>query len=275
MSVDDWRAMVPRYVLLVFLMITYSSATSIVAKLEKHRIILAADTRQDRLGTLSGKSHHAFHDDGCKILPLGASAIGVSGNVDYKKNDPSDEVPDWDALSDARAAYALHGQDLQAMGDDWARRGAVHYNTFYVFALSRVRELARINSDRVLLDAFFVGWEAPNAPIIIWEKVYLDENSLPVVRTSSQKLSYRGLPYTTNLTTQQLIEGDSDRTRTIAARWKLESLKIAEGDRDWRSVEFVVKATGEYEESVGQRVNVLEIRSSSQAKWLQNFTCPK
>jgi hypothetical protein len=132
MNVDDWKAMVPRYVLLVFLMITYSSATSVVAKPEKHRIILAADTRQDRLDTLSGKSHQAFHDDGCKILPLDASASGVSGNMDYKRNDPSDGVPDWDALSDARAAYALPKQDLQAMAaaaeasnDRRARDGAL------------------------------------------------------------------------------------------------------------------------------------------------------
>jgi len=275
MNVDDWKGIVPRYALLIFLMITYSSATSVVAKLEKHRIILAGDTRQDRLDTSSQESDHAFHDNGCKILPLGASAIGVSGYMDYKRNDPSDGVRDWDALSDARAAYAAHGQDLQAMADDWARRGALHYNTFYVFARSRVREMARINSDRVLLDAFFVGWEAPGAPIIIWEKVYLDENSLPVVKTVSQRLPYRELPYTTNLATQQLIEGDSDRKKTIAARWKSESLKIADGERNWRSVEFLIKATGEYEESVGQKVDVLEIPSGGQAEWLQNLTCPK
>jgi hypothetical protein len=276
MNIGNKTAVVLRYVILAFLMVAYSSATSVVAKLEKHRIILAADTRQDRLDTFSGKSHHSFHDDGCKILPLGTSAIAVSGNVDYKRNDPADGIPDWDALSDARAAYTAHGQDLQALADDWARRGAMHYNDFYVFAANRVRELAGVNSDRILLDAFFVGWEGrPTAPIIIWEKVYLDENSLPVVRTSFQKLSYRELPYTTNFTTQQLIEGDSDRTRTIATKWKSQSLKIVDGERDWRSVEFLIRATGEYEESVGQKVDVLEIPSDGQAEWLQNITCPK
>jgi hypothetical protein len=271
MNIDNWRAMVSRYVLLAFLIITYSSATSVVAKLEKHRIILAADTRQDRLDAFS---RHAFHDDGCKILPLGTSAVGVSGNMDYKRNDPADGVPDWDALSDASVAYSAHGRDLHALADDWARRGAIHYNTFYIFAPNRVRELARMNSERVLLDAFFVGWEGPNAPIIIWEKVYLDEKLLPVVRTSSQKLSYRKLPYTTNFTTQQLIEGDSSRTKTITPKWKTESLKIASGERDWRSVEFLIKATGEYEESVGQKVDVLEVPLGGQAAWIQNLTCP-
>jgi hypothetical protein len=267
-------AIIPRCVLLS-LLVTYGSATSIVVKLDKQRIILAADTRQDRLDAPSGISHHSFHDDGCKILPLGKAAMGASGNMDYKRNDPSDSIPDWDTLSDAKEAYKLHGEDLRKVADEWAQRGASHYNIFYKVASLRVRELASTNSDHVLVDAFFVEWDTSREPLLIWEKVYLDENPPMLVRTSSQMLPYRELPYTTNFTTQQLVEGDPARVKTTAARWKSESLEMTEAERDWRSLEFLIKVTSEYEESVGSRVNVLEIPLGGQAQWLQNLTCPK
>jgi hypothetical protein len=256
---------------LIVIIIIFSNAhaTSIVVKLEKNKIILAGDTRLGRLDV--GSSGNVFHDDGCKILPLGTSAIGISGNLDYKRIDPYDRLPDWDAISDAEAAYAQYNKNLQAMADEWARRAVLHYNAFYKLVPKRVRELANVNSDRVLLDAFFVGWLGPNTPVIIWEKIYLSETLHPAVHSNSQILYYRSLPYTTNSITQQLIEGD--RATFTANKWKPESMKIPEDERGWRWLEFLIKATHDYDESVGPHVNVLEIHFDRQAKWLQNLTC--
>ena len=78
-----------------------------------------------------GSPQNTFHDDGCKILPLGTSAVGISGNLDYKRTDLSDQLTDWDALSDAEAAYARYDKNLHTMADDWARRGVLHYNRHY------------------------------------------------------------------------------------------------------------------------------------------------
>ncbi len=103
------------------------------------------------------------------------------------------------------------------------------------------------------------------------EKIYLEENSVPAVRSNSQMLYYRQLPYTTHLITQQLIEGS--RAMVAANRWTSESMKILEDERNWRWLEFLIKTTHDYDQSVGEQVNVLEIPFDHQAKWLQNLTC--
>jgi hypothetical protein len=250
-------------------------ATSIVAKLEKGRIILAADTREDRLEASPLDSQHAFHDGGCKIVPLGPSGAAISGNLDYKRNVPSDPVPNWSAQSDAIAAYGEHQSSLRETAEDWAQRSASFFKKFGETAPQRVKALATANSEHVLVDAFFVGWEK-QAPLLIWEKVYLDEGALSIstIGVREQILPIRELPYTTNATTQELIEGNSARMKNAAEDWEAKSSTIPKGEHVWRKLEFVIKATGRYDESVGQIVDVLEIPAGGQAAWLQNSTCP-
>jgi len=77
----NWKAVII-YALAVAHGDSYAGATSIVAKLEKHRIILAADARRDRQ-TLSSGARHDFHDDTCKIVLLSRAAIAIGGNSDY------------------------------------------------------------------------------------------------------------------------------------------------------------------------------------------------
>jgi hypothetical protein len=250
-----------------------ADATSIVAMLEKQRIILAADTRADRLGPVSEPAQRAFHDDFCKIAPLGPMAVAVSGAQDYKRNIAADPIPDWDALTDARAASTAYGDDLAETARDWARRGESHYELFNKVAPQRVMRLASTNSERVIVMAFFVGWYY-GAPVLFWEKIYLDGDVISTIRTREQVLSARALPYTTLATTQELIEGNSPRTSAIAASWAIARPKIPDTEADWRWVEFLIKSTNKYDQSVGQTVNVLEVVAGRQAEWLQNVTCP-
>jgi hypothetical protein len=112
-------------------------------------------------------------------------------------------------------------------------------------------------------------------PLLVWEKVYLDESSLPVIRIRSQVLPPRETPYTTNALTQELIEGNSDRTKSVAKKWQLASRKVAKRELDWRWVEFIIKSTHDYEDDVGERVNVVQIMPGHKAQWLQNLTCSK
>jgi hypothetical protein len=257
---------------LILLAFSFTYATSVVASLGRQRIILEADTRADRLGPgFSGNVPH-FRDDSCKIIPLGPTAVAVSGYRDYKRNVKTDPVSDWDALLDAKAAYAEQGYNLHEMAKDWARRSAGHFDSFYAAAPQRVRQLASGNPDHVLVDAFVVGWQG-RIPLLYWEKVYLDERVSSPIQMSEQLLPYRELPYTMNSVTQELIEGNSQRMRDAAAKWKEWSLTIPTNEHDWRWVEFLIKSTGSYEESVGQKVNVIQIPAGGQAEWLQNLTC--
>jgi hypothetical protein len=180
------------------------SATSIVATLGADRIILAADSRADFLVPDSTPGTHHYHDDSCKIIPIGPFAAGVTGNRDYHRNQFTDPMPDWDALRDARSSYELHGSNLAEVAADWAQRAIQHYKLFYSFAPLRVKNLASVNSQNVVVDAFIVGWQA-DAPVIYWEKVIVDENGLKPITGSEQILPYRALPYSTNGITQQLI----------------------------------------------------------------------
>jgi hypothetical protein len=259
---------------LILSVFSTADATSIVAMLEEQRVVLAADARADRLEAASEPSQHAFHDDICKILPLGPMAVAVSGAQDYKRNIASDPIPDWDALSDARAAYAAHEDSLPDIARDWAQRVGSHYTFFNEVAPQRARQLGSTNSEHVIVMAFFVGWYQ-RTPLLFWEKVYLDEGANSTIQRREQVLPARALPYTTLATMQELIEGDTLRTRAVAAKWATALPKIPKTEVNWRWIEFLIKSTGEYDQSVGQTVNVLQVVAGHQAEWLQNVTCPE
>jgi hypothetical protein len=236
------------------------------------RIFLEADTRGDSLEPEGSAEKQNFRDDVCKIVPLGQAALAVTGNQDYTRNVQSDPIPDWNALSDAKVAYAAYGDNLHAIATDWARRSAAHYALFYGVAPQRVKELSSVNKEHILVDAFILGWQR-QVPILYWEKVYLDESFSSPIRTSEQVLPFRELPYTTNGVTQELYEGNSQRTGQAKALWKEASLTVPAGERGWRWLEFLIKSTRLYDESVGYDVNVIQIPIGGRAEWLQNSTC--
>jgi len=80
------------------------------------------------LGSLLHKCDHEPNYDGCKIVLLvNRAAAGISGSLDYVRNDSSDGIPDWDPLLDARASYEKDGNDMQAMAADWGERANRHH----------------------------------------------------------------------------------------------------------------------------------------------------
>jgi hypothetical protein len=86
-------------------------------------------------------------------------------------------------------------------------------------------------------------------------------------------LPQRDLPYSSHAITQELIDGDTQRSKDIAAKWQEKSLKIKRTDRDWRWIEFLIKSTNDYDDGVGPDVNVLQIPEGHQATWRKNLTC--
>ncbi len=214
--------------LFVLVAISFAHATSVVATLGLKRIILAADTREAVLESGLSKDNYRYRDVRCKLAPLGRTAVAVAGNVKYIRNDPNDSVPDWDALRDAKAAYAVHGLDLHEMAADWARRSELQYIRFYAVAPLRVRQLASVNAETYSLTPLWsLVWQG-RVPILYWEKVFLDESLPTPIQSSIQLLPYRQLPYAMNGATQELVEGNSQRTIDAAAQWKKEAVRIPE-----------------------------------------------
>jgi hypothetical protein len=270
MNYHQRRTMLNLLIGCILFLIAYQPAngTSIVAQLEDDRIFLAADVRRNQSDAMGNNSSH---DDYCKIRVLGNSAVAVTGRTDYKRSGLSDSLSDWNALDDAEGVYSS-ALSLTEFASDWARHAIAHYQKFLNVAASRVIELAKPTG--VLVGAFIVGW-GEHGPLLVYDKVYLDENPLPTVRAFQQVLPPRASPYTTNGITQELIESDSGRSRASAAQWDVARAGFSDQDVDWRKVEFLIKSTADYDTSVGKTVNVLQIPKGGQAIWLQNATCPE
>ncbi len=262
--------------LLAWIVIPSAYGTSIVAAMvEKQRIILAADTRYNKLDKSSNILRTlAFHDDICKIAALGKVGFAVAGFSLYRSVELSDLMTDWSAVEDAKTAYSLHSNDLREIADDWLQRAMRHYEIMYSIYPNLVRNLASSNIKHELLVGVFVGWDSKGEPTLIIERLTLNEIALsgiigmPVVRTLKDKL------FTTHPITLELVEGKSERAKVIVNKWKSILNNVPESDRVWRWVEFLIQATSDYDESVGKEVNILEILPSGEAHWLQNSTCP-
>ena len=185
-------------------------ATSVVVKVEKDRIILAADTRREDWNfATSGPTNP--QDDDCKITALGRFGIAVAGSVDYRKNDPADPVPDWSAAADARTSYQLHPNSIKEMADDWKKRAIQHFTTFYFASAQHralVTQLASADvAHHLLLIAYFAGWDENGQPTVIAEHIGLSQepfaNSLNPIVCFTGVLGVRDLPYSTNAWTSQ------------------------------------------------------------------------
>jgi hypothetical protein len=267
-----WSAMSVRMtgcaVFLLLLNGSSADATSIVIQVYPNRILVAADTRGAKLdvGTKS------VNETECKIVPLGNAAFALSGNEDYVPTQFSDPVASWNSRSDAREAYAEQHGDLIATVDNWTARAKRHYSSFYFANPERVKQLAQANNQNVLLVGLFSGFQEGKA-ILLVRIVYLDPQGLQPILDKQLVLSARELPYTSNGITQDLIEGHSQRAGAANAAWLKKSQSIAVSNRALRRVEFLIQFTANYDETVGTRVNVLEIFRNKKPRWLQNFTC--
>jgi len=243
-------------------------ATSVVVHVDDKHITIAADDLATRMFATNAGPYAA-----CKIVPLGGAAFAVAGNIDYKKNHPADTLQEWDARADARTAFVHHVADLRATAAEWANRAALHYSLFLAAQPVRVRELAASNQRHVLVLGTFAGWDRQNEPVVMFEWIYLDLSAAAAIKTRSFVLPARTLPYTTNATTQDLIEGNSLRSTQILSNWQLASLNYPSPQRDWRWLEFLIQNTSDYDHTVGREVNVLDLTPHENASWLQNYSC--
>jgi hypothetical protein len=246
-----------------------ATATSIVAKVDATRILFAADTHGDKLDP----GAQAGNENECKIVPLEHAAFAVTGNMDYIRHQFDDTVASWDSRDDAREAFIAHNGDLLATIGDWSNRAKRHYSSFYRSNPMRVAQLAKINSENILLVGIFAGFQAGQATLIM-QVIYFDEGQLAPILDKRIVLGPRELPYTSNAVTQDLIEGHSDRMRVADGGWRNKLLSIAAPEREMRRLEFLIQETAKYDRAVGTHVNVLEVFPDKNPHWLQNVTCP-
>jgi hypothetical protein len=245
-----------------------ASATSVVVRVSEKRITIAADVLARRMYTSAAGPYSA-----CKIVSSGNSAFAVAGNIDYQKTNPMDTVAEWDARMDARQAFELYPDNLHAAAKEWAARAVQHYSSFLAAQPGRVRELSGANPQHVLVLGTFTGWSAQNSPTLIFEWVYLNVAAGPVVKSKAFVLTSRKLPFTTNATTQELIEGNSARTIKTLLDWQIQSQRFPRQQQGWRWLEFLVQSTGDYDRTVGRQVNVLQLTLGASPHWLQNYSC--
>ena len=256
-------------VLLSVLLHGSALATSIVVQVDPSRILVAADT----LGSKLDPGATSRNEAECKIVPFEGSAFAVAGNMDYLRNRLDDPVASWDSRSDAHDAYTEQRGDLVAASDDWATRAERHYTSFYLANPARVTELAKTNDQNVLLVGVFAGFQGGKA-LLLMRIVYLDEHFPPAIRDRQVSLSERKLPYSTNGITQELVEGNSDRRRATDAAWTKKSRSIPPSRQTVRHIEFLIQATAQYDDTVGTRVDIVQITFGHKPVWLQNLTCP-
>jgi len=243
-----------------------ADATSVVVQLGPNRIVLAADTR----GTKLNRGSTSVEDAECKIVPLGNAAFAVTGNEDYVPNQQNDQIASWNSRSDARMAYTEQNGNLTATLDDWIARAKQHYSSFYTVDPIRVRQLA--GKDNVLLVGFFLGFQDDKA-VLLAGIIYFDERAESVILDKKVVVSQQAL-YSSNATTQELIDGQSERARAANTVWLAKAKSIPISARMLRRVEYLIQFTSNYDPTVGTRVDVLEVFQHKSPRWLQNFTCP-
>jgi hypothetical protein len=181
-------------------------------------------------------------------------------------------LADWDARADAREAFVHHAGDLHATAEEWASRAALHYSSFLAAQPERVRELAASNRQHMLVLGTFAGWDEHEDATLIFEWIYLNPGTSSI-ENRNFVLPSRALPYTTNATTQDLIEGNSYRSTRLVANWQLASESYPSPERGWRWLEFLIQNTSDYDQTVGREVNVLDLTPNENASWLQNYSC--
>jgi hypothetical protein len=261
------------FVVLVVLGCTSTaSATSLVVKVEKDRIIFAADTRRTSFTELSDPPPLP---DVCKISVLSKVVFAATGRgTTFHQISGPPVVGDWSADEDAKRSYLSHPDNLFEMAEDWKGRTIQHYATLYSVARQTVEELAGSNPLNVLVIGLFAGWDDKGRPTLITEKISLDRAQpmlSPIVGTENA-LYERETPYTTNDDTYRLAVGDSELGKTIAKKWAMRAKQFPKSERDWRWLAFLIESTSAYDKTVGKDADVLEIQASG-SHWLQRSAC--
>jgi hypothetical protein len=248
-------------------------ATTLVVKLESGRILLAADTRQERFSPGTGPLvRSAGGDTRCKVLSLGGIGFAVTGFVEYQGAKSADNLADWSASADALEAFGKEGNDIRTVAADWGKQAASHFALVYKTNPGWLKQLASANPLNILEVAFFTGWDKAD-PVFIVEIISYDPGSATGNRVIEQSRYVGDVAFSTNSVTQELIDGGTDRAERVADEWDTLAENVATKDLAWRHIEFYIKKTAAYDPDVSAVVDVLAIPEGKPAEWIQKGAC--
>ena len=83
-----------------------------------------------------------------------------------------------------------------------------------------------------------------------------------------------GDPSQSNVITQELIEGHTNRTSEARKEWAMKSKTVPKEELGWRWLEFLIQKTGTSAQ-VGQKVDVMQLTQRGHSEWLQRCACTK
>jgi hypothetical protein len=252
------------------------SGTVVVIGLSKHKVVVAADSRD-------GGARGAYDDDSCKMTILndklffivsGLVAAGSKGNHF------------WDAPRDAKAVFREIGvvssnDDINALGQNWAKYVAGEIN---IAMDTNPFEWAKYKDQDVFMKASFVGY-APNGEIHTssWELYAIKQGARQSIR-----YDYMGANIGDDL--EFYAFGDSSivneykRAQTERSQsWKKElerkAKKYPAADRDVAKAVDLVQlsidnSTSRLPENpdvplLGGRVDALELETGKAIRWYQ------
>jgi hypothetical protein len=250
-----------------------SFATTLVVKLDSDRILLASDTRQEQFNPGSVAMIQAPGDDGrCKVSALGGIGFAVTGFVEYRSENSSQPLPNWNASLDAVEAFGKAGNDIRAVASDWSQRAVSHFALLYEMRPAWLKELASENPDNLLQVAFFVGWDK-GTPVLVLEMVSFDAHGSPSIRSREELRPVSDAPFSTNTITQELVYGSTERAQKAADQWDSIAENITSQDLAWKHIDFLIKKTAAFDPSVSPVVDVLAISDGKPAAYIQKGAC--
>lgn len=248
-------------------------STTLVVKLDNGRILLAADTREERFnpGTVA-LVRSPGNDQRCKIRSLGGIGFAVTGFVEYRGGDVAQKLADWNANSDATDAFAAAGDNIRQLAANWSQRTSAHFARLYAMNPDWLKQLAGINQQGLLQVAFFAGWDK-DEPIFLIEIVSFDPAAPTGIQVREQIQPVGEAPFSTNAITQELISGETDRAQHIADTWDTLAETIRTEDLGWKHIEFYIQQTAALDSDVSATADVLAIPARKSATWLKNSAC--
>jgi hypothetical protein len=244
-------------------------ATSVIVDFKVDRIIVVADSRA---GVHDPKGVR-FRDDQCKLVVMGSRFVfATKGTEGYKHNQPSDPVPEWDARAEVRAAFAsVPDHALRKVADAWGTKIADDFRTWYRADSSRVRGF--VSSANYILVGIFAGQTTEGRLTVLYVPIWFVDTLPQPIMYDVREYSPRETPYAFESITQELLEGQTSRAKSVDADWRRISKPFPAKQRNVRWLEYLIKQTGKYDREVGGPAYSIEIRPNSPATWLSNSTC--
>lgn len=251
------------FVLLAYIA-TLAHATSVVAKVSEAKVVIAADT-------LGIDSEGARHEDQCKIVPLGKYVFAAASIASFWTTLPKSS---WDSKLEAEAAYKSHETDIEAAASDWLERAERYFSNLRGADRMRAQSMVASSPDHALTVGVFAGWNAEGKAEFILEAIRYKEPTLEQIEHTIEVEKSRDLPYTSNVVTQELIEGHTERTSEASKEWAMKSKTFPKEELSWRWLEFLIQKTGAFAD-VGQKVDIMQLTPEGHSEWLQRSACTK